>query len=90
MMNDFIDLIKKGKDDPEYLKSILADDEKVKELQLTSAELDVLKKLDPDSIKTIVEKIEEHTRRLALASTRACSGGADACTGGTQACVNPE
>jgi|GEM_PF-2378444 len=79
MMIDFIDLIKKGKDDPDYLKSLISDDEKIKELQLTSAELDVLKKLDPESIKVIMENIEKGLRTRQLAGTDACTGGTWAC-----------
>jgi len=79
MMNDFIDLIKKGKDDPAYLKSIITDKKKIKNFELTSAELDVLKKLDPESIKVIVENIEKRARLSGLADTRACTGGTYAC-----------
>jgi hypothetical protein len=79
-MVDFIDLIRIGKDDPEYLKSVLEDKEKVAKFELTSAELEVLRKLDPNTIKVIVDSLEEKLRIRPVASSQACTGGTNACT----------
>lgn len=76
---DFLDLIRIGRDDPEYLESILAEKKKLAKFELTSAELDVLKKLDPETIRTIVDGIEKNIRLRALASSQACTGGTNAC-----------
>ncbi len=80
-MADFIDLIRIGKDDPEYLKSVLADKEKVAEFELTSAELEALKRLDPETIRVIVDSLEERLRTRPAASTQACTDGTNACVG---------
>jgi hypothetical protein len=78
-MADFIDLIRMGRDDPKYLKSVLEDKEKLAGFQLTSAELGVLKKLDPDAIRTIMDNLEKKLRLRQIASTQACTGGTNAC-----------
>ncbi|NJD76512.1 MAG: hypothetical protein FIB08_05370 [Candidatus Methanoperedens sp.] len=77
-MGDFIDLITKAKDDPNSLKAILRDQEKLSQYELSSSELEALKKMDPATIKAVVEGIED---RLSLASkaSNACSGGTNAC-----------
>lgn len=79
-MADFIDLIRIGRDDPEYLKSVLVDKEKIAGFELTSAELDALKRLDPNTIRVVVDSLEERLRVRLAASTQACSGGTNACT----------
>jgi hypothetical protein len=82
-MLDFIDLIKIGRDDPEYLKSVLRDKVKITKLDLTSAELDALRELNPDEIRVIVDNLEERLRIRPAASSQACSDGTNACVGRT-------
>ncbi len=76
---DFLDLIRIGKEDPEELKSIMADKKRLVDFDITSAELAVIKKLEPEAIKTIVDGIEKNVRRKQIASSQACSGGTQAC-----------
>lgn len=78
-MADLIDLICIGRDDPKYLKSVLEDKEKIAGFQLTSAELGVLKRLDPETIRIIMDNLEKKLRLRQIASTQACSGGTFAC-----------
>ena len=80
-MADFIDLIRIGRDDPEYLKSVLADKKKIAKFELTSAELDTLKRLDPDTIRVVVDSLEERLRIRPAASSQACTDGTNACVG---------
>lgn len=83
-MDTFIDLITKAKDDPNFLKAILKDQEKLAKFELSSAELEALKKMDPATIKAIVGGLED---KLSLASkaSQACSGGTNACKARTAA-----
>ena len=72
-MGDFIDLLKKADTNPEDFKKIVKDEEKLADFGLTSVELEVVKKMDPQALKTIASRI---TKR-ELASSQACQACAD-------------
>ena len=72
-MGDFIDLLKKAETDPEEFKKITSEGTKLAEYNLTSAELEVVKKMDPQALKTIASRI----KKRELASSQACQACAD-------------
>jgi len=73
-MADFVDLIKKADVDPESFEAIMREDVKLAEYSLTSDELSVIKRLDPQAIRTIAHRI----RQKEVASSQACQACADA------------
>ena len=72
-MADFIDLLKKAETDPVEFKKISKEEDKLAEYNLTSAELEVVKKMDPQALKTIASRIAKRE----LASSQACQACAD-------------
>lgn len=72
---DIIDVIRLSSADP----SILKDESRLAGFQLTTAELEALRKLDPETVRVLVERIERLIRRHDVEL---------ACTGGTQGCVD--
>jgi hypothetical protein len=83
-MADVIDLMSVAKVDPSAFKAVVADSRKAAEFGLTSAQLDMLKKLDPKEIGVLVEAIEARLRTGPVAGTNACPG-TFACFGGKAA-----
>lgn len=77
---DFIDLLRIGKEDPKLLESILADKAKIAGYDITSAELVAIKNLDPDTIRVVVESLEDRIGVSPIADTNACAGGTNACS----------
>jgi low affinity Fe/Cu permease len=47
---------------------------------ITSAELVAIKNLDPDTIRVVVESLEDRIGVSPVASTEACSRGTNACS----------
>ena len=74
---DIIDVIRLSNADP----SILKDEKRLTEFRLTTSELEVVRKLDPNTIRVLVEGIERLIRERAVASSQACTGGTQACVG---------
>ena len=72
-MADFLDLLKKAESNPEEFKKITSEQDKLAEYNLTSAELDVIKKMDPQALKTIAGRIAKRE----LAGSQACQACAD-------------
>lgn len=72
-MADFMDLLKKADANPEEFKKIVKDEHKLAEFGLTSAELEVVKKMDPQTLKTIAGRIAQRE----LAGSQACQACAD-------------
>jgi len=83
-MPDVFDLLSLARVDTATFKAILADERKVAEFGLTSAQLEAIKKMDPNHLRLIVDAIEERLRVGPVAGTNACPG-TFACIGGRPA-----
>lgn len=73
-MPDIYDLLSLGQRDPEMMKAILNDDQKIKEFKISSAHLVKLKKMDPELVKVIVDSIDARISGSPVAGTNACPG----------------
>ena len=78
-MPDIIDLLNLMKSNPQAVKSM--DAKKLAEYNLTSAELEKIKTLDPALVKRVVAAIDAKLRVGPVAGTNACPG-TNACFGG--------
>lgn len=82
-MANIYDLLALGRTDPEILKAVLADEKKVSEFGVTSAQLETLRSMDPEHVRVIMRAIDERLRVGPVAGTNACPG-TFACFGAKQ------
>ena len=74
---DIIDVLRLARTDP----SLLADEKRLGQLGLSTADLAVVRKLDPEVVRRLAEQLELKIRGSELASSQACTGGTQACVG---------
>lgn len=79
-MADFFDLLHMAAIAPDSLKQVMDDKKKIDSFKISSNQLDILKQLNTNQIKSIVEAIEDRLSSGAVASTNACPG-TNACCG---------
>ncbi len=82
-MSDVLELLQLADKDPEYFKSVLKDPQRLSAYEITSKELSILKQLNPEMIRLIVETFEQRIKVRPAADTQACTGGTFACSPAT-------
>lgn len=81
MREDFARVVRRITLDPSFAKKVKSQPEKsLGGLSLTSSELKVLKDLDPDSLATIVDSLDQRIDLPSVMSTNGCTGGTNGCT----------
>jgi len=73
-MPDIIDLLKIGKTDPGSMINVINNEEEIARYTVTSKDLEVIRTMEADTIRVIVDSIENRINRQEVAGTNACPG----------------